>query len=296
MASQDVSVIIVTYNSADMIGMCLDSLGSDAAHSLEVFVVDNASADGSAEVVRNHYPWVRLSVNAENRGFAAANNQVLPMCRGRYLYYLNPDAKLTAPGVIEECVRFMDAHPQIGLAGTRLINPDGSLQPSVSRRYPGQKFGRAETKGLKGDIACVLGASMIARTDLIRRIGGFDEDFALYGEDQDLCLRLRRAGYEIGYIDTGAVVHFGGLSERQSLPAEVWKKKTRAEYLFYRKHYLPKTVAEIRKADLLKTRFRLATLALAMPFLSDRARAEGKRTKYRAVHDILKQFEGEGGG
>jgi len=296
MALRDVSVIIVTYNSADMIGMCLDSLAQDGQPFREVFVVDNASADGSAEVVRNHYPWTRLLVNTENRGFAAANNQVLPLCGGRYLYYLNPDARLTAPGVIGECVRFLDVHPQVGLAGTRLINPDGSLQPSVSRRYPGQKFARAETKGLKGDIACVLGASMIARTDLIRRIGGFDEDFALYGEDQDLCLRIRRAGYEIGYIDTGAVVHFGGLSERQSLPAEVWKKKTKAEYLFYRKHYLPETVAAIRRTDLLKTRFRLATLALTMPFLHDRTRAEGKRIKYRAVHEILKQLDGEGGG
>lgn len=291
----DVSVIIVTYNSADMIGMCLDSLGPDAAPSRDVFVVDNASTDGSAEIVRNRYPWVRLTANAENRGFAAANNQVLPLCRGRYLFYLNPDAKLTASGVIGGCIRFMDAHPQVGLAGTRLINPDGSLQGSVSRRYPGQRFAGVETAGLKGDIACVLGASMVARTELIRQVGGFDEDFSLYGEDQDLCLRIRRAGYEIGYVDSAAVVHFGGLSERQSLPADVWKKKTRAEHLFYQKHYLPETVARIRRADLLKTRFRLVTLALTMPFLHDRARAEGKRIKYRAVYETLKRFDGEGG-
>src|SRR4030042_666987 len=160
----DVSIIIVNYNTADMAGMCLDSLGPQT----------------------------------------------------------------TAPGLIAECIRFMDAHPQVGLAGTRLINPDGSLQESVSWRYPGQKFAGAEMAGLKGRIACVLGASMIARTDLIRRIGGFDEEFTLYGEDQDLCLRIRREGYEIGYVDSVAVAHFGGRSERQSVPAEGWKKKTRA--------------------------------------------------------------------
>lgn len=295
MAPLDVSIIVVTYNTADMIGMCLDSLGLDTDPSREVFVVDNASTDGGAERVRNRYPWVHLTVNQENRGFAAANNQVLPLCRGRYLYFLNPDAKWSGPGLLEKCIRFMEARPRVGLAGTRLINPDGSLQESVSWRYPGQKFTRSELVGLKGDIACVLGASMIARTDLIRRIGGFDEEFTLYGEDQDLCLRVRRAGYEIGFIDDAVVLHYGGQSERQSLPAEVWKKKTRAEYLFYRKHYLPETIARIRRADLRKARFRLLTLKLTMPFTRDRAQAEGKRTKYRALYETLKPLNSEGG-
>ena len=290
----DVSIIVVTYNSADMIGMCLDSLGLDTDPSREVFVVDNASTDGGAEMVRNRYPWIHLTVNKENRGFAAANNQVLPLCRGRYLYYLNPDAKLTGPGVLEECIRFMDANPQFGLAGTRLINPDGTPQKSISQRYPGQKFTRSEMVGLKGNIACVMGSSMFARTDLIRRIGGFDEEFILYGEDQDLCLRVRRAGYEIGYIDDAVVLHYGGRSERQSLPAEVWKKKTRAEYLFYRKHYLPETISRIRRADVRKARFRLLTLKLTMPFTRDRARAEGKRNKYRAIYETLETLSREG--
>ena len=290
----DVSIVIVTYNTADMIGMCLDSLGLDTDPSREVFVVDNASTDGGAEMVRNRYPWVHLTVNKENRGFAAANNQVLPLCRGRYLYYLNPDAKLAGSGVLEKCVRFMDANPQFGLAGTRLINPDGGLQESVSWRYPGQKFTRSEMVGLKGNIACVMGSSMFVRTDLIRRIGGFDEKFILYGEDQDLCLRVRRAGYEIGYIDDAVVIHYGGQSERQSLPAEVWKKKTQAEYLFYRKHYLPETIARIRRADLRKARFRLLTLKLTMPFTRDRARAEGKQTKYRTIYETLETLSREG--
>ena len=291
----DVSIIVITYNTTDMIGKCLASLGPETGPSREVFVVDNASTDGGAEMVRYRYPWVHLTVNKENRGFAAANNQILPLCRGRYLYYLNPDAKLTGPGVLEECIRFMDANPQFGLAGTCLINPDGSLQKSVSWRYPGQKFTRSEMVGLKGNIACVLGASMIARTDLIRRIGGFDEEFTLYGEDQDLCLRIRREGYEIGYINEAVVIHYGGQSERQSVPAEVWKKKTRAEYLFYRKHYLPETIARIRRADMRKARFRLLTLKFTLPFTRDRAQAEGKQTKYRTIYETLKPLNSEGG-
>jgi N-acetylglucosaminyl-diphospho-decaprenol L-rhamnosyltransferase len=296
MNTLEVSIIIVNYNTADLIGACLESLGPDAAVSREVFVVDNASTDGSAEMIRNRYPQVHLIINSENKGFAAANNQVLPLCRGRYLYYLNPDAVLTGSGVLEVGIRFMDAHPRIGLAGTRLMNPDGSLQESVSRKYPGQKFAASEMEGLKGAIACVMGASMFARTDLIRRLGGFDEDFLLYGEDQDLCLRIRRAGYEIGYIENAAVIHHGGQSERQSIQADIWKKKTRAEYLFYRKHYLPETISQIRKADLRKARFRLVTLALTLPFSGGRRRAEGKgkRTKYQAICETLQSSNPEG--
>ena len=286
----EVSIVIVTYNTADLIGPCLDSLGLDETPPREIFVVDNASTDGSAETVRKGYPRVHLHANSGNRGFAAANNQVLPFCRWRFLYCLNPDAVLTGAGVLAECVRFMDTHPQVGLAGTRLLHPDGSLQESVSLRYPGQKFAAAEMDGLPGAIACVMGSSMFARTDLIRRIGGFDEGFFLYGEDQDLCLRVRRAGYEIGWIESASVIHHGGQSERQSDAADVWKRKTRAEYLFYRKHYLPETVARIRKADLLKARFRLVTLALTLPFLRGRRRMEanGKRIKYRAICETLR--------
>ena len=291
MIPPDVSIVIVTYNTADMIGMCLDSLDPDKAPTREVFVVDNASEDGSAEKIRARYPWVRLIANTENRGFAAANNQILPLCRGKYLFYLNPDAKLTDVGVLGECIRFMEANPGVGLAGTRLINPDGSFQESISWRYPGQKFAISEMEGLKGEIACVLGASMIARTELIKRIGGFDEEFILYGEDQDLCLRIRRAGHEIGYINGAVVVHYGGQSERQSVPAEVWKKKTRAEYLFYRKHYRPETISRIRKADLIKARFRLVTLALTLPFLRDRVGAEGKQIKYRTICETIIELD-----
>jgi N-acetylglucosaminyl-diphospho-decaprenol L-rhamnosyltransferase len=296
MDTLDVSIIIVTFNSADMIGMCLDSLGLDENLRREIFVVDNASTDAGARVVRTHYPRIRLVVNEENRGFAAANNQVLPWCRGRYLFYLNPDARLTGPGLLEKCIRFMEAHPGVGLAGTRMIHPDGTPQESVSRRYPGQNYTRSEMVGLKGEIACVLGAGMIARTDLIRGIGGFDEGFLLYGEDQDLCLRIRRAGYEIGYVDDAVVLHYGGRSEGKSLPAEVWKKKINAEYLFYRKHYLPETVARIRRAHMFKARFRLLILAMAMPFIRDKARAEGKRIKYRVIRETLGALDNEGSG
>ncbi len=286
----DVSVIIVTYNTADLIGECLASVERDKGATREIFVVDNASTDGGVALVRDDHSRVHLTANSDNRGFAAANNQVLPLCRGRYIFYLNPDTKLVGSDVLRKCVRFMENNPQVGLAGVKLVNPDGSLQESVSLRYPGEKFSRGEVKDMKGKIACVMGAGMIARPGLIRKLGGFDESFTLYGEDQDLCLRVRREGYEIGFIEDAVVMHYGGQSERRTLPAEVWRKKTFAEYHFYRKHYSRQTVARIRRADMLKARYRLFTLGLLNLFTENSSANEGKMTKYRAICDTLKEL------
>lgn len=287
----EVSVIIVTYNTADLIGACLTSVAMDQGPAREVFVVDNASTDGGVELLCTKYPEINLTANKDNRGFAAANNQVLPLCRGRYVFYLNPDTKLVGHEVLEKCVRFMDAHPQTGLAGVKLVNPDGSLQESVSFRYPGEKYSRGEVAGLKGEIAAVMGAGMVARADLIRSLNGFDESFTLYGEDQDLCLRIRKAGFEIGYIEDAIVLHYGGQSERRTLPADVWKKKTFAEYHFYRKHYSTETVARIRRADMLKARYRLFTLKLFKPFTRNGDAPDGKLVKYGAICNALDEIK-----
>ncbi|MBW6486946.1 MAG: glycosyltransferase family 2 protein [Syntrophobacterales bacterium] len=287
----DVSVVIVTYNTADLIGECLSSVERDEGPAREIFVVDNASTDGGAELLCNSHPEINLIANKENRGFAAANNQALPLCRGRYIFYLNPDTKLAASDVFQKCVRFMDVNPHIGLAGVKLVNPDGSLQESVSYRYPGEKLTRGEVARLKGEIACVMGAGMIARADLVRKLGGFDESFTLYGEDQDLCLRIRKAGYEIGFIEGAVVLHYGGQSERLSLPAEVWRKKTFAEYHFYRKHYSSHSVARIRRADLLKARYRLLTLGIMKMFAKINTEADEKMVKYRAICNALEELK-----
>jgi GT2 family glycosyltransferase len=282
----DLSIIIVSYNTSDLIGACLASVTAADDVIQEVFVVDNASTDGSAHFIRENFPSVCLIVNTENRGFAAANNQILPQCKGRYIFFLNPDTEVVS-GAFRKTVSYMDSMTHIGLAGTKLINPDGTLHESVSRRYPGERYTSRELADLKGAIACVQGSSMVARSDLLRAMGGFDEDFFIYGEDQDLCLRIRKSGYEIGYIESAIVVHLGGQSERQTPLSDLWQKKTRAEFLFYRKHYLPATVARIRRANLLKSYWRIATLNLTMPFLKDRRKAEAKLIKYKATRETM---------
>jgi len=289
----EVSIVIITYHSADVIGSCLDSIGAGGDVSREVFVVDNASGDGTAELVRTKYPSVQLIANDSNRGFSAANNQAIPLCRGRYLFFLNPDAEL-AGGCLETAVRYMDENPRIGLAGTKVVNPDGSMQETISLRYPGQKHAADELKGLKGSIACVLGASMVARADLIRAIGGFDEDYFLYGEDQELCLRIRQQGFEIGYIGEAVVRHIGGHSERASASADRWRRKTLAEYIFYRKHYRPETIRRIAREDRVKARWRTLTIPLTLPFLRDGDAARDKLVKYRTILATLDEIERPG--
>lgn len=285
---KEISVIIVSYNTADLIGACLASVEADQGMNPEIFVVDNASSDGSADVVGKGFPAVHLVENRENRGFGAANNQVLSECRGRYLVLLNPDT-VVRPGAFREMAAYMDAHPGVGLAGPRITNPDGTHQDSVSFRYPGQKHASGELAGLAGSIACVMGACQIVRPELMNQAGGFDEDFFLYGEDQDLCLRIRKLGYEIGYIESAEVVHHGGKSERNSTPPEVWRKKMKAEYLFYGKHYLPGTIRRILKAHLARARWRLAVLNLSLPFARDRAAAIDKMQKYLALREVARR-------
>ncbi|HOG18400.1 MAG TPA: glycosyltransferase family 2 protein [Syntrophales bacterium] len=278
----DVSIVIVSYNTADLIGRCLESVFASRDCRTEVFVADNASADGSTGLIRTGFPQVRLIANADNRGFGAACNQGLSLCRGRYVLFLNPDASLQ-PDALSRAVSAMDRSPFIGLAGLRILNPDGTLQPSVSYRYPGQRHCRDELQDLPGRIACVLGAAMLARADILHGLGGFDEDFFLYGEDQDLCLRIRRKGYEIGYVKEAVAVHIGAQSERSTAPEDLMLRKIRAEYLFYEKHYRPDTVGRIRKAELLKARWRLLTLKLSGPFTRDREKTRAKETRYRLI-------------
>jgi len=132
----DISVIIVNYNTVAFLRRCLSSLLSQGDINLKAIVVDNASDDNSQEMVRNEFPWVGL----------VANKQALRSCRSKYVYFLNPDTEVRQ-GALVAMTRFMDSHPKVGLAGNRIVNPDGSPQSSVETRYPGQKYAREELKG-----------------------------------------------------------------------------------------------------------------------------------------------------
>lgn len=284
----EVSIIIVSYNTEDLIGNCIRSVLAEEDCHKEIFVVDNGSSDGSVAYLRKVFPMVFLFANEENRGFAAANNQVLHQCRGKYIFFLNPDTRLRR-GALRAILSYMESSPHVGLAGTKLIDPDGTLQWSKSEQYLGQEYTQDELSGLPGSLACVIGASMVVRTDLIRKIGGFDEDFFLYGEDHDICLRVRKCGYEIGYIDEAVIIHFGGQSERDTPPLGVLDKKIHAEHIFYRKHYYPETVKRINRKRVLKAYWKIIMLTLSLPFVKNKSKAKYKLKKYLLVYQHAKK-------
>lgn len=278
---RDLSVIIVNYNTADLLASCLRSVLSQSACA-EVWVVDNASQDHSVAMVREQFPEVRLIASPENLGFARANNLAARQATGRFIHYLNPDT-VVRPGCFAAMLRFMEDHPAIGMAGTRLLYPDHTEQGSVEKRYPGQRHAKGCLAGLPGSIAWLLGASLIARREVVEQVGGFSEEYFLYGEDIDLGLTVRRAGWELGFIAEAVVIHWEGQSERHSQPCAVLRKKLAAEALFYRRHYTPAAIGRICQANIRQARWRLLTLPVARLWAPDKAAVAAKQERYRLI-------------
>jgi N-acetylglucosaminyl-diphospho-decaprenol L-rhamnosyltransferase len=256
----DVSIILVSWNTRDLLLACIDSLPAAIGNlRADVWVVDNDSHDDSVAAVRSRHPHVRLIENLANVGFAAANNQAIRTSEGRYVLLLNSDT-VARPGSIEVLVRFADDHPRAGAVGGQLLNPDGSFQASRSRFpslwsetlnatglgrrlygpwYPGygphqsQQPRRAEV---------LPGACMLVRRAAIEQIGLMDDAYFMYSEETDWCLRLHRAGWELWYLPDARILHHGGQSTRQvrdPMIAALYRSKVR----FFRKHYGPLAAA-----------------------------------------------------
>lgn len=257
-----VSLIVVSYNTSDLLRKCLQSVyANPPSGELEVFAVDNASRDDSVEMVRNEFPQVRLIANELNMGFAAANNQAYAEAKGDYVVLLNPDALLLSDS-LDRAVSFMEEHPNCALCGGKIVNPDGTLEPSA-RRFdtPFYKFLRLsglieKIPGLKDNdysdfahdtplkVDWVPGTFTCYRRSVLDELGFFDERFYLYSEELDLCLRVNRAGLDVYFIPDAAVTHIGGACSKTRDDEEfdiggsqVLKFRVRAESLFYRKNY-----------------------------------------------------------
>lgn len=261
----DLSILIVTYNSSRLIGPLLTHLRPEVqAMAAEVVLVDNASADGTAEQVRATHPWVRVIASASNLGFAAGNNLAARHARGRYLLLLNPDA-LPEPGALQRGLALMQAHPAVGLAGGELRGVDGSRQPSarmfptlrdeffslsgLAARHPSSRlFARLDRRWADPEQAAVVdwipGAFVFVPAALFQRLGGFDERFFMYYEEVDLCRRLREAGLQVQYWPELKAAHIGGASARTVKDARVSRSgsqleswRMRSSLLYYRKHH-----------------------------------------------------------
>lgn len=288
----DVSVIIVNYNTAAIIRECVNSVLNQVGLSFEIIVVDNASCDDSAAVLSSVQMQCDVDVvlNAENVGFGRANNQAFQRSWGRYIFLLNPDAVLLAPDDLQRLVAFMAAHPRCGLAGTRILKDEVGHESAPARYYPGEKFLHRQLEGLPGDIAWVLGASMIIRREVYVSVQGFDKDYFLYAEEADLCLRIRSRGFAIAQCNEVAVRHIGGISESTAPIEHVQRKKQAGLYLFYKKHYPTKEVVRLVKRDRARALFRLAPLVV-QKYCARLSEQQNRRYfKYRAVYETAKAF------
>ncbi len=261
----DVSVIIVSFNTCEILRECLQSVFSECITlSAEILVVENASTDGSLEMLAKEFPQVTVLRSEVNLGFGSANNAALKMARGRYFVLLNSDAFFAA-GALKLALRHMDEQPDCGLGGCRLVGRDGASQPSsrcfhtvtndavvlsgLAARFPRSKFfGRFDRTWANEHEAAAVdwvpGAFTILRPSMLAKVGLFDPDFFLYYEEVDLCLRFRRAGIPVWYWPDIVVVHVGGESSRQlkSLEfspraAQVVLWRMRSTLLYYRKHH-----------------------------------------------------------
>ncbi|MGF1587538.1 MAG: glycosyltransferase family 2 protein [Bacteroidales bacterium] len=232
------SVIIVSYNVRHFLFECLASVDRAVAGTeSEIFVIDNNSSDGSAEMVRKQFPHVRLISNKVNLGFSKANNQARNFATGEYILFLNPDT-LVGEETFKVCTRFMDSKPGAGAMGVKMMDGKGNYLPESKRSIPtpmvafykitgltslfprSKRFGRYYLSHLEDDkiseIEVLTGAFFFARKEALDKTGWFDEDFFMYGEDIDLSCRLLKKNYSIWYNPETSIIHYKGESTRRS--------------------------------------------------------------------------------
>jgi GT2 family glycosyltransferase len=254
----DLSVIIVNRNTRELLRACLASLRENGEGlALEVIVVDNGSSDGSVELVRDRFPESVLIRNEQNTGFAYPNNQGIAVSRGRYLMLLNSDTEVR-PGALRRLVGFMDAHPEAGACGPRLLYPDGRLQRSVAsfptlwlhlcdmllldRLFPGSRifsnmeewFDHAATRPVEH----LMGAALLVRREAIDEVGPLDECFRIHFNDVDWCWRIHHAGLKLYFVHDAEIMHHGSVTTRnENVDLQLQAELMRNTFDYYRKRF-----------------------------------------------------------
>lgn len=252
-----ISVIVVSWNVSKLLDVCLQTLQRDLVGiESEVFVIDNASADDSVEMVRSRHPWVQLIANDANLGFAAANNQAIKIAKGEYIFLLNPDTEVQ-PGAVQHLIEFLEQHPKAGIVAPQLINSDGSIQRScrkfptfiamlyellgLSRMFPTHPiFGSYKMLDFNHDelreVDQPEGACLLLRRQVIEEVGVLDEGFFMLFEEVDWCYRIKEAGWQIWFDPAARVIHHYGQSIKQ-VKARMILSSHRGLYRFWSKHY-----------------------------------------------------------
>ena len=297
----DLSIIILNYNTKELLGDCLHSIRSSKKnnYSYEVIVVDNASTDGSAQMVKKEFKEVELIVNQKNLGFAAGNNKGFKKSRGRYLLLLNPDT-IVQPETLKTMIDFMDKHPKVGAATCRVELPDGRLDDACHRGFPTPWNAFTYFSGLAKifpkvklftgytlthfplnrthEIDSGVGAFLMIRRKAGEEVNWLDEDYFWYGEDLDFCYRLKQKGWRVMFVPKIKIIHYKGVSsgmKRHTKEMTTATKETRLRAakastevmrIFFKKHYQQKYPRWIfwlvmRGIDLLE-KFRLLKYSL----------------------------------
>jgi len=287
----DLSIVIVNWNAKDYLRKCLESIYRNSESLVfEVFTVDNGSADGSAEMVRREFPKVILIENKDNPGFGRANNQALRNCNGEFVLILNPDTEVLA-GALGVMADFLRQKEKAGAVGAKLLNSDGTVQFTCARNFPTllteffwlttlvRRFPDSKIVGHylmsywdhndRREVDCLSGSCIMARRDVLKGLGYFDENYFMYGEDVELCYRIKKGGWEIWYLPEAEIIHYGGGSS--------WKiAETAAIYdriamtIFFKKYYGFLTAAIYRIMCFLIGLAMSAVSAIILPFTSER--------------------------
>lgn len=257
MAGKKISVIVVTWNSEDYIANCLESIYRETAEwDREIFVVDNASADRTAETVQTKFPDTILERNQKNLGFAAANNQALVKSAGDYVLLINPDTVIT-PGALAKMTAVLEQNPEVGMVGPMILNDDGSIQYTCARRLPSlltevwwltgldQRFKNSRIFGryLMSDwdhrdsrlVEQISGACMLIRRETLQRSGPLDARFFFMYEDVEFCRRVGLQGYKIYYLAEALIKHSEGKSRMIDLDTQY--RTTFVSYLSMMQYY-----------------------------------------------------------
>jgi GT2 family glycosyltransferase len=249
----DLSIIIVNYNTREILRKCLLSvLASRTGFSYEVFVSDNGSKDGSQEMLRKDFPQVKLLENKANLGFSKANNIAIRQAAGRLILLLNSDTEIKSDN-LDFAVKYLDEHPAVGAVGGKVLLPDGNLDKACRRRFPNpwnsflrlfgfkklSDYNIAGSIDTESEVDAVMGAYMMIPKAVIDRVGLLDEEYFMYGEDLDWCWRIKEGGWKIVYFPKAALTHYKYASS-QNIPFRTIKMAHLAMKIFYRKHYASK--------------------------------------------------------
>jgi GT2 family glycosyltransferase len=285
----DVSLIIVNRNTKELLLDCIDSVYRTLPPlSFEVWVVDNASSDGSVPAVNARFPEVRCLQNERNQGFARANNQAIHQASGRYFVLLNSDTVLT-PSALSILVGYLDLNREVAICGGQLLNEDGSLQNSIAnfptlatellnksvlrRLFPQRYPGKERRFEQPVQVESIIGACMVLRREAVLSFGMLDEAYFFYLEETDLCLTMKKNGMKVVFHPQARIYHLQGQTAKKQAPEariEFW----RSRYLFFRKNYPPAAEVFLKVGLLAKLSISLLLQGAGAPF-SGKSRNRG---------------------